>query len=204
MKTTTLYLLAGVSAIIAALLFSIVQFIHPADAIEAVGSSQWAIAHTLTFLFPIFALLGVTGLYLRQAKESGKLGFIAYLLLFGAFILMLCFGFYEAFVAPAAVNEAPAFVASVLSILENQPGPGALGELYQANGLLYLLGGLLFAIATMRAKVYPRYASIILGVGVLVTLSAAALPFMARPSAVVFSLGFGLLGYGLIRLSRKK
>lgn len=201
MNTQTIYKLAGVSAILAGLLFALIQFIHPEDALASITSTRWEIAHILSVLFPTPALLGITGIYAKQIKESGKLGFAGYLMLAGAFALMLCFGFYEAFIAPAIAAEAPALAANIMSILDNQPGPGLIGEVYQVNGILYLLGGLVFAIATMRAKVFPLYAGGLLGLGVLVTLSAAALPFMARPSAVVFSLGLALLGFALIRRS---
>ncbi len=204
MDTKTIYKLAGISALLAGLLFALIQFIHPEDTLQAITSPNWAVAHVLSVLFPIFALLGITGIYAKQIEASGKLGFAGYLMLVGAFCLMLCFGFYEAFIAPVIVAEAPDLAANILSILENKPGPGLIGEVYQLNGILYLLGGLVFAVATIRAKVYPIYASGLLGLGVLVTLSAAAVPFMARPSAVVFSLGLALLGVALIMRADNK
>lgn len=204
MNTKTIYKLAGASALLAGLLFALIQFIHPEESLKALTTTRWEIAHVLNVIFPVLALLGVTGIYLKQIKESGKLGFIGYLMLVGAFSLMLCFGFYEAFVAPVLAAEAPAVALSVMSILDNKPGPGLLGEVYQLNGILYLLGGLIFAAATIKAKVFPLYASSLLGLGVLVTLSAAAVPALARPSAVVFSLGLALLGFALIRRSDAK
>ena len=201
MNTKTLYKLAGISALLAGLLFTLIQFIHPDESLKALTTTRWEIAHVLNVIFPVLALLGITGIYLKQMKESGKVGFAGYLMLVGAFSLMLCFGFYEAFVAPVLAKEAPAVALSVMSILDNEPGPGLIGEVYQLNGILYLLGGLIFAIATIRAKVFPLYASGLMGLGVLVTLSAAAFPFMARPSAVVFSVGLALLGVALINRS---
>jgi hypothetical protein len=204
MNTKTIYKLAGISALLAGMTFAIIQFIHPAESLEAISTNRWEVAHILNVIFPVLALLGITGIYAKQIKESGKLGFLGYMLLFGAFSLMLCFGFYEAFIAPLLAVAAPSFAMDVMSILDNKPGPGLVGEVYQLNGALYLLGGLTFAIATIRAKVYPLYAGSILGMGVLVTLSAAAFPIMARPSAVVFSIGLGLLGLTLIRLVSRK
>jgi len=201
MNNKTIYTLAGISAILAGLLFTLVQFIHPDDSLQSITSTSWEIAHILSAIFPVLALLGITGIYAKQIKESGKLGFIGYLLLVGAFSLMLCFGFYEAFIAPVIATEAPALALNILSILDNEPGPGLIGEIYQLNGILYLLGGLMFAFATIRAKVYPFHAGGVLGLGVLITLSAAAAPIMARPSAIVFSIGLALLGFALIRRS---
>lgn len=204
MNTKTIYQAAGLSALLAGILFATIQFIHPDETLEAVATTQWQIAHVLSVIFPALALLGVTGIYARQIKESGITGFVGYLLLFGAFSLMLCFGFYEAFIAPVIAAESPALAVSIMSILENKPGPGLIGEVYLLNGMLYLLGGLVFAIATIRAKIFPLYAGGILGLGVLVTLSAAAMPFLSRPSAVIFSFGLALLGLSLIRRSSTK
>lgn len=204
MDTKTIYKLAGASATLAGLLFALIQFIHPDESLRALTTTRWEIAHILSVIFPVLALLGVTGIYTKQMKESGKLGFAGYLLLVGAFSLMLCFGFYEAFVAPVLATDAPSVALNVLSILDNKPGPGSIGGVYQLNGILYLLGGLVFAAATIRAKVFPLYSGSLLGLGVLTTLSAAALPFMARPSAVVFGVGLASLGFALIRRSDVK
>lgn len=204
MDNLTIYKLAGISAILAGLLFSLIQFIHPEDSLQAITTTRWEITHILSALFPILALLGITGIYTKQIKQSGKLGFAGYLMLVGAFSLMLCFGFYEAIIAPVIAAEAPALASDIMSILENKPGPGSIGEVYQLNGILYLLGGLAFAVATIKAKVFPLYAGGILGLGVLITLSAAVMPFLARPSAIVFSLGLALLGVSLIQRTHIK
>lgn len=203
MNIKTIFKLAGLSALLAGLIFAFIQFIHPEDTLETLMSTRWEITHVLNVIFPVLAMFGITGIYLKQMNESGKIGLIGFLMLFGAFSLMLCFGFYEAFVAPVLAKEAPAVAMDVLSILDNKPGPGLIGEVYQLNGALYLLGGLIFAFATIKAKVLPLYAGALLGVGVLVTLSAAALPVLARPSAVIFSLGLALLGLELIRYRKK-
>lgn len=199
MNIRTLLKLAGGAAMAAGVLFTAIQFIHPEDSLEALLTTRWQVTHVLNVVFPVLALLGITGIYLRQVQRAKKLGFIGYLLLVGAFSLMLCFGFYEAFIAPVIATEAPAVAVSIMSILDNEPGPGLIGEMYQLNGILYLLGGLVFAAATIRAQVFPLHAGVILGIGVVATLSAAALPFMARPSAVIFSLGLALLGISLAK-----
>jgi hypothetical protein len=203
MKISTLYKLSAVSIIVAGLLFVLIQFIHPSDAVTSIGTTQWQVAHILTFIFPIFGILGVTGIYLKQADKAGYWGLIGYLGLFGAFVLMICFGFYEAFIAPGLVGEAPAYLASALSILDGEAGPEYIGTVYQINGALYLLGALIFSITTMRAKVYPLWTGGLLLAGILATLSAALVPMMARPSAVIFGIGLVALGYASLQSKEK-
>lgn len=195
----SLSILSGVAAIASGLLFGLVQLIHPPGTLAAVETGQWLLAHLVTFAFAILALPGLTGIYLRQAEQTRWWGFVGYLALAGAFVLMICFAFYEAFVAPGLVFMSPEYVADGLAILEGGVGPLFLGPLYQVNGALYMLGGLIFALVTLRAGVFPRWASGLLLAGLLLTLSAAVVPAMARPSAVVFGLGFAALGWALIR-----
>lgn len=191
---STLRRVSGLAAILAGVLFAVIQLIHPADQIESVNTSAWFVTHLLTFLFPVFGILGLTGIYLHQATRAGYMGLLGYLALFGAFVLMICFGFYEAFVAPGVVQEAPQYVMSALTVVEGGAGPKYLGALYQVNGVLYLLGGLVFGIATLRARVFSWWGGGLLILAIVSILSAAVLPFMARPSAVVFGVSFMALG----------
>ncbi len=197
MNAEKLSKLAGIAAILSGLLFIIIQVIHPADQLASLTTTEWMIAHVLSFLFPIFGILGITGIYLKQVKQSGYLGLIGYLFLFCAFILMICFGFYEAFIAPVLATEATQYALNALSVLDGKAGPDYLGTVYQINGILYLLGSLLFGISLLKAKVFPIWAAWIILTGIITTLSAAAIPEMARPSAVIFGSGLACLGYVL-------
>ncbi len=65
-------------------------------------------------------------------------------------------------------------------------------------GILYLLGGLLFGIATFRARILPRWAAGLLAVGAAVTPAAALLPHpLQRLAAVPMGIALAWLGYAL-------
>ena len=194
-----LFALAGVSAMISGFLFGVIQLVHPSDELSSVGTDQWLLAHLLTIAFAFTAIPGLVGLYLKQAPQVGWWGFTGFVLLLSGFALMLCFGFFEAFVAPGLVHDSPEYVASALSILDGEAGPQYLGTVYQINGALYMVGGLIFGITTLRAKVFPRWATSVLLLGLALTLSVAVISVLARPSAIVFGLGFAALGYHLTR-----
>ena len=70
--------------------------------------------------------------------------------------------------------------------------------LWTLTGPVYMLGGLLFGIATFRARILPRWAGILLAVGTTFAPVAALLPPEYEPKvAVPVGLALVWLGYAL-------
>jgi hypothetical protein len=75
---------------------------------------------------------------------------------------------------------------------------GVLENLWTLTGFLYILGGLLFGIATFRAGILPRWAAGLLAVGSLLARVAALLPPEQEPKvAVPVGVALVWLGYAL-------
>jgi len=75
---------------------------------------------------------------------------------------------------------------------------GAFVPIYGALGACYLLGGLLFGIATVRAAVLPRWPAIMLAFAAIITPAAALLPHaLQRYAAVPMGIAMIWLGYSL-------
>src|SRR5262245_53469322 len=91
---------AGLSAAASGLLFAVVQFIHPLETVHNVQTPMWAITHYISITMCVLGLVGVTGLYLRQVRETGVLGLAGYLLFSAFFVLTAGFQFIEAFAMP--------------------------------------------------------------------------------------------------------
>ena len=65
-------------------------------------------------------------------------------------------------------------------------------------GVLYMLGGLLFGIATFRAGILPRWAAGLLAITAALTPLAALLPHpLQRLAAVPMGFALAWLGYAL-------
>ena len=188
---------AGLPAIIAGILYMATQFVHPANEAASVTTDAWAAAHYMTLGFGVLGLLGFTGIYARQIKEAGLLGFVGFVTFFLALVLVSFFAFFEAFVVPAVVGEAPQFVDDVYAIFDGGAGPGHIGTIYNLNGFLYLAGGVLFGIATIRANVLPRWAGIVFTVGTVASLSAALSDTLGRASTFVLAAGLVWMGIAL-------
>jgi len=78
-------------------------------------------------------------------------------------------------------------------LLEAPRPPAPLNLGFILSQVLFGLGWLLFAIATLRAQVYRRAAAALLAIGAV--LAAISLPF----TAIILSVAVGWLGYPLYR-----
>src|SRR6185295_12628603 len=103
---------AGLSAIAAGICYGLVGIFHPLNIPASVTTPQWLIVHVLAMAMSFFGLLGMMGLYARQADKSGWLGFAGYLLFSLWLALISGFTFVEVFVLPVLAESAPAFVES--------------------------------------------------------------------------------------------
>jgi hypothetical protein len=148
-----------------------------------------------------FGLFGLAGLYIRQAEKSGWLGLIGFVMLSLWFAIVLGFSFVEAFMLPSFATVLPAFVNGWMGIFNSTPSEinlGILPTLWTLAAPLYLLGGLLFGIATFRAGILPRWAGLLLAAGTILTPVAAFLPLDLQPKiAVPVGLALVWLGYAL-------
>jgi len=191
----------GLAAVVAGVIFATIQPIHPADIVASVATTAWGIITPLKTAMCMLFLLGVTGLYARQVEESGWLGLAGYLALALSWTLQTAFVFAEAFIAPPLATTAPAFVDGYLGISYGHTGGldfGALPALYALVSVMYMLGGLLFGIATFRAGVLSRWPAGVLAVVSAVTPAAAFLPHhIQRLAGMPVGLALAWLGFAL-------
>ena len=71
---TTLFRAAGVAAVAAGLIFIGVQINHPHSDVTSVTTTEWVVRNSLKVLMAALALAGITGMYLRQVKQSRRAG----------------------------------------------------------------------------------------------------------------------------------
>ena len=194
---------------VAGITFAGIQPIHPPDVLASVTTSAWAIIQPVKMTMCLLFLLGIAGLYARQVEAAGWLGLAGYLLLSLAWAIQTPYVFAEAFILPELATAAPAFVESFLGIINGSPSEmdiGALPTIYSLLiGIPYMLGGLLFGIATFRAGILPRWPAGLLAVAAALTPAAALLPLeLQRLAAIPVGLALAWLGYALFSERRKQ
>jgi len=149
-------------------------------------------------------MLGIAGLYAKQVEKSGWLGLVGYLLFSGFWAFSVALHFIEAFISPVVATVAPKFVEGLLGMVNGHATEINLGALPTVYGLLiglgmYVIGGLLFGIATFRARVLPRWAGGLLALGTILPplLSSMVHHPYDRFFAVPVGLALAWLGFAL-------
>lgn len=206
MKVTTPKLIrwAGLSAMVAGIIFTAIQPTHP-----SINTSTFIIITSFKTSISIFGLLGITGLYARQVEETGWKGLAGYLLLTIHYAVQMCISFIEPTVLPLLTTTAPTFVESMLQLSGGTGVPTNLGSLpnvYSLASIFYVLGSMLFGIAMFRARILPRWAAVLLAVsGPLAGTMFTLLPYQLVQLTSI-PIGFALvwLGYALFSERREK
>ena len=199
MKVTTPKLIrwAGLSAVVAGIIFTAIQPTHP-----SINTSTFIIITSFKTSISIFALLGITGLYARQVEETGWQGLVGYLLLTIYYAVQMCISFIEPTILPLLTTVAPTFVESALRLSGGTGVPtnlGGLTTMYSLVSILYVLGSLLFGIAMFRAHILPRWASALLAVsGPLAGTMFTLLPYqLVQLTSIPIGAAMVWLGYAL-------
>jgi hypothetical protein len=198
-SATSLTRAAGICAALSGLIFIAVQIKHPPMDVHTVTTTDWVVRSTAKAIMAALALIGITGMYLRQRREMGVLGRVGYVIFGVGYLLMLSTEIIAAFVLPGLAHSSPTYVNNVVvAAFGGHPTSsiGGMQTLFDLSGLTYLVGGLLFGIALFRARVLAQWAAALLAVGTLATVALKVLPqSFNRPMAV--PTGVALIGLGI-------
>lgn len=188
---------SGLAALVGSVLTGIVNVVEFVTFGEMAGSgaittSTWGLVHVLFLVGIALMLLGLVGLYARQAEQARALGLIAFLIAFAGTFLVGGLIWAEAFLAPAVAGAAP----DVYDALEPS---GSLGTGFFVSFILLYLGWLLFGLASLQAGVFSRVAALLLMVGTVLALifGVVEIPAASIILDVVWLAGIAWLGFAL-------
>jgi len=199
--------LAGFSAMLAGVGIVVMGMFHPANEPASVNTSAWIIVHIFATSLGFFGVLGLAGLYARQVEKAGWMGLIGFLLFSAWLALVGMLSFVEAALLPTLASEFPPFVVGFLGMFTNTPGQVSLGVLpllWTISTPMLILGSLLYAIATFRARVLPRWASALLALGSVMVPFSALVSTETAAKIIMVPMGLGLAGMGYALLAERR
>ena len=202
MKVTTTGLIrsTGIAAVLAGLMFVVIQPLHPEDVLASVTTDAWAAIHYATLAMLTLFVVGVTGIYVRQATKMGWVGLLGYVVLVIGLVLTALGTAIEALVQPLIASSDPDFVEGMLAMVHGHPidtDLGAIPLLWNTASAGFLGGTLLFGFANFRAGILSRWASAVFAVGLFAIAPIAGLLGTPRVGAVPIGIGLAWLGYSL-------
>ncbi len=174
---------AGLAAVVSAVLSvvgDLLRLFVDVESSETATTTPYALVFLLYLLGAVLLLLGLVGLYTSQSEAAGVLGLVGFLAAFLATALLVGVLWFELFITPSLATRAPGLAEAEL---------GLAG--FVLVFLLGVVGWVLFGLATLRARTYPRWAAVLLMVGGVVA-------FVPIPLAgLVFSAAIAWLGFVL-------
>jgi hypothetical protein len=144
-------------------------------------------------LSAFFGLFVSTGLYLRQRKESGVFGGVAFIVFFTGLAAVVSLDYFGAFMRlelPPGTTE---------QLMEGRSGP-----VFAASGLIFLIGEVLYGISVIRAGVFSKVAAVFFMVGMIpvaLHLSGIFPEIVVEISSVVAGIGLIWWSVSLYRLA---
>jgi hypothetical protein len=199
---------AGIATATAGAIFVGVQIKHPAFTVQAFTDGiSWHVRSIAKLVMAVLAIAGLTGMYLHQRRQIGKLGLVAYVTFVLGYLFMASVEAIAAFVLSGEAHSRPGYVNDVLRSsagMKTAGDIGAMQTLINAMGFTYMAGGLLFGVALYRARVLSRWAAALLTAGAIGIISLKVLPAsFDRPMAVPTGIALIGLGVSLWRTQRR-
>ncbi len=188
MASSAFIRLGGVAAIASAALallsFVLYLLIVGGDRIsEAATSAAFFLPSGAQLLALALLLIGLVALFARQAEAFGTLGHTGFVFALLGTTLAAGAAWSQVFVVPRLSEVAPTVA---------DQGAGSVLAGFLLSFLLFGVGWILFGVATLRTRLFPRWAVILLIVGAFISI----VPLPSR--ALIVEIAAGYLGFNLL------
>jgi hypothetical protein len=186
MSSSVLARWGGLAAMVAGVLLLVAELLELLPAFDDYPFSELALTALFTFQITLYLVglillaVGLVGLYAHQSETAGPLGLVGFLIAFAGTVFFTGFFWANLFVAPALAVGAPEYL--------DQSGRF---HGFRLSLFIYAVGWLLFGLASLKARVYPRGPIVALIIGAALDLFGAPLSGVVIYAAVIW-LGFTL------------
>ena len=205
MSTTTSYRLSGIALLIGSTLsivYYLIQgaFLNGNDLATIIGPMSM-VSSVIGFIGSILVLLGLPGVYVRQAGRAGILGLLGFLFIW---YVNLYQGVIIPFTSVTIISQITAHIVPQSVAIATTPPP-AWTPFFMISLVGQVLGILLLGIATLRAKVFSRWIGWLL-IATLVMGLVSQLPFLPEAvsnlAAILGSVAIAGFGFELLSPQR--
>ena len=173
MTRSVLYQIAAAVLVIGGVLTAAATLLAPqGNARAAVASGSYYPVAIAVLIGGLLVMSGWPAVYLRQREQSGVLGFVGMaMVLISGLLLTVAFPLIQLLIYPWINNLS-------ISTKTLSDGPASFNIFFAVTSGIVSIGGILFGIATLRAKVFSRT----LGIGMIVlAASSFVLGFLSLP-----------------------
>lgn len=162
----------------------------PRDYSQPTATILWVMG----LIAALLILMGLPALYMRQADKAGLFGAVAFVVVFTGMALVTGNTYFGTFIQAGLVDLINLAEGAGLTVQE----PAAAGIGFVVTLGLYLLGWILFGLASFKAGVLPRWAVALVMAGLVFGFLFLATGFslLALP---VTEMGIAALGFALWR-----
>lgn len=179
---------AAVAAPVAAVIAIVVGApIYADDLSDAAATSRFVVANAITLGVLLLLALALVGFYMRGERRLGRLGHAGFLVALAGVVLAAGGAWDSLFAVPWLADEAPAAL--------DDPTGGSLLAGFVVSYVVMVTGWLLFASASLRARLAPRGACVVLIAGAVLAIVPAPTALRLLPLAI----GVALVGRAALR-----
>jgi len=193
-------IVSGVAMAVSLLMVWLVVPFERLGQTEAYFTSSYLVATSLLLLSSVLLLWGLIGIYSRQSRAAGNFGMWAFIVAFLGTGLVAGNNWAQVFVWPTFAQVAPNLISTQVMSGQAHPSP------YLTAGLglsapFFFIGLILFAVATIRAGVYPRWASVLLIISIPATmfLDPTVGAFQESIGQILLGIAVAALGFYALR-----
>jgi hypothetical protein len=163
---------------------------------EAFLTSSYLASSGLRLLSIVLLPWALIGIYERQSRAAGTFGLWAFVVAFLGTTLTVGNVWAEVFVWPTLAQVAPNMMSGSVTDF-----PSYLVAGLSVSFPLFGIGLILFGVATFRAGVYPRWASVLLIVSIPVTMFLDPTPgtFQESIGQILLGISVAALGWHALR-----
>lgn len=156
---------------------------------------SWVPINILTMIATVIGIIGLFGMYIKQVKKTKYLTFVGFVIILFGMVMKASATSWEFVIWPALLSENPGNVLLTESLIYKNIN---ILSFYGIFTLFFVVGYIVFGIGSIKAKIFPKWASILLIIGgssyaILLSIPPFGLLGLLIYSAGIFGFGLSLL-----------